>query len=162
MKCVTHRNWSRALLIFSVCFLIIPNFPFIRRWIINYKAKLCIIHQIPFKKFDREENIKSIEEDEFLVKCVGLLFSCCSLNWEVTPSIFDPYAMSLLQQRFDVTLKSPRTTAKKSYFWKLYHHLVQSFSQMFQSHLEAGVVNGIRQWSFTIFPDSHLKVKTLL
>ena len=57
-------------------------------------------------KFGCEVKIKSIQEDEFLVWCVGSLISCCSLNWEVMPSIFEPSydVLSLLHQRFDLTL----------------------------------------------------------
>ena len=63
-----------------------------------------------------------MQEDEFLVSCVGSLVSCYSPNWEVMPSTFDPSidVFSLLHQRFDLTLKSPRTQLKKGYLLKLY------------------------------------------
>ena len=62
-------------------------------------------------KFFSEGNIKPLQEDEFLVWSVGSVISCCSPDWEVMPSIFEPLydVLSLLHQRFDLTLKSPRT-----------------------------------------------------
>ena len=60
-------------------------------------------------KFGCEANIKSMEGNELLVWCVGSLITYCSPNWEVMRSIFEPSfnALLLLQQRFDLTLKSP-------------------------------------------------------
>ena len=54
------------------------------------------------------------------------------------PLVFDPSydALSLILQRFDLSLKLPRTTVKKVYLPKLY----QDLSKMFQSHLEIGLV----------------------
>ena len=62
-----------------------------------------------------------MQEDEFLVWCVGSSISCYSPNWEVMPSIFDlSYdVLLLLHQRFDPTLKSPRATVKKGLFAKI-------------------------------------------
>ena len=50
--------------------------------------------------------------------CVGSLTICCNPNWEVTPSILKSLhaVMSLLYQRLDFTLKSPRTTVRKGLF----------------------------------------------
>ena len=49
---------------------------------------------------------------------LGSLIICCNPNWEVTPSILEPsYAVtSLLSQRLDFTLKSPRMTVRKGLF----------------------------------------------
>ena len=60
---------------------------------------------------------------------------------------FDPSydVLSFLQQSFDLTLKSLRITIKMGYLAKLWQDLVQSFSEMFQSHLEIGLVHDI--WS---------------
>ena len=87
-----------------------------------------------------------MQEGDFLVWCVGSLVSRCSPNWEVMPSIFEPscYVLSLLHQKFDLTLKLPRTTVKKGLFAKIVSRLVPSFSEMFQSHLEIGLVNNIK------------------
>ena len=65
--------------------------------------------------------------------------------------IFDPLydVLSSLHQSFDVTLKSLRITVKKGYLVKLWQDSVQSFSEMFQSHLEIGLVNDI--WSYINF-----------
>ena len=67
-------------------------------------------------------------------------------------SIFKPSYdfLSLLRQRFDLTLKSPRTKLKKGYLLKLNQDLAQSFPEMFQSFIEIGLVNDIKQCS-TIF-----------
>ena len=109
--------------IFYVCLLIMPDVPFKRRWIINFEVKLWLIIWWLFlcneecapdsiTKFVCEGNIKSMQEDEFLVWSVDSLISCCSPNWEIMTSIFEPSydVLSLLHQRFDLTLKSPRTT----------------------------------------------------
>ena len=72
-------------------------------------------------KFGCEANIKWMQEDQFLVWCVGSLISCCCPNWEVMPSIFElSYeVLSLLHQRFDLMLKSPKTTVRKGLFAKI-------------------------------------------
>ena len=46
---------------------------------------------------------------------VGSLIICCNPNAEVIPSILEPsyVVLSSLNQRFDLALKSPRTTVKK-------------------------------------------------
>ena len=95
-----------------------------------------------------------MQEDEFLVWCAGSLISCCSPNWEVMPSMFEPLCdvLPLLHQRSDLTWKSPRTTVKKGYFLKLNQDLVQGFSEMFKIHLEIGLVNDIKQWNYIFFP----------
>ena len=63
-----------------------------------------------------------MQEDEFLVWFVGSLISCWSPNLKVMPSICGSLydILSLLPQRFD----------------------------MFQSHLETGLVEDIKQWSY--------------
>ena len=81
-----------------------------------------------------------MQEDEFLA-CVGSLISCCNPNWEVIPSIFEPSydGLSLLHQSFDLTLKSIRVAAK------IVSRFGSKFSpEMFQSHLEIGLVNDIK------------------
>ena len=47
---------------------------------------------------------------------VGSLIICCNPNVELIPSILEPsyvVVLSPLNQRFDLALKSPRTTVKK-------------------------------------------------
>ena len=63
-----------------------------------------------------------MQEDEFLVWFFGSLISCWSPNLKVMPSICGPLydILSLLPQRFDI----------------------------FQSHLETGLVEDIKQWSY--------------
>ena len=55
------------------------------------------VHKTYITKFGRGINIKSIQENESLVRCFGWLISCCSLNWEVMSTIFEPscYASSI-------------------------------------------------------------------
>ena len=48
-------------------------------------------------------------------------------------------------QRFDLILKSPRTSVKKELFAKIVLRFVSCFSEMFQSHLEIGLVNDMKQ-----------------
>ena len=43
-------------------------------------ASSCNKECTPDIKFDCKVNIKSIQEDEFLVRCVGSLISCYSPN----------------------------------------------------------------------------------
>ena len=56
-----------------------------------------------------------MQEEESPIICVGSLIISCNSNAEVIPSILEPsyVALSPLNQRFDLALKSPRTTAKK-------------------------------------------------
>ena len=87
-----------------------------------------------------------MQEDEFLA-CVGSLISCCNPNWEVIPLIFEPSydGLSLLHQSFDLTLKSIRAAAKKGLFAKIVSRFGSKISpEMFQSHLEIGLVNDIK------------------
>ena len=62
-------------------------------------------------------------------------------------SIFEPSYDNLLilHQRFDLTLKSPRTTVKKGYLLKWYQDLVQSLSEISQIRLEIGLMSNIKQ-----------------
>ena len=66
-------------------------------------------------KLGCEVNIKSMQEEESPMICVDSLIICCNLNVEVIPSILElSYIVLLhLNQRFDLALKSPRTTVKK-------------------------------------------------
>ena len=95
-----------------------------------------------------------MQKDEFPVWCVGSLIRCCSPNWEVMPSIFEPSydVLSLLHQRFDLTLKSPRATVKKGLFAKI----VSKFSSKFFRNVSKSswdwLVNDIKQWRYIIFP----------
>ena len=70
-----------------------------------------------------------MHEDEFLVWGVGSLINCCSPSWDVMPSIFEPWydVLSLLHQRFYLTLKLPRRTVRKGLFVKI----VSRFSSKF-------------------------------
>ena len=56
-----------------------------------------------------------MQEEESPIICVGSLIICCNPNVEVIPSILEPsyVVLSPLNQRFDLALKSPRTTVKK-------------------------------------------------
>ena len=56
-----------------------------------------------------------MQEEESSIVCVGSLVICCNPNVELIPSILEPsyVALSPLNQRFDLALKSPRTTVKK-------------------------------------------------
>ena len=51
-----------------------------------------------------------MQEEESPIMCVDSLIICCNPNVEVIPSILEPLyvVLSLLNQRFDLTLKSPR------------------------------------------------------
>ena len=50
--------------------------------------------------------------------CVSFSIIYCNPNWEVTPSILEPsyVVMSLLDQRLNFALKSPRTIVRKGIF----------------------------------------------
>ena len=56
-----------------------------------------------------------MQEKESPIICVGSLIICCNRNVQVIPSILEPSYIVLwpLNQRFDLALKSPRTTVKK-------------------------------------------------
>ena len=73
--------------------------------------------------------MKPMQEDKFLIWCFGSLISCYNPNWEVMPSIFEASydVLSLLHQRLDLALKSPRKTVKKGLFAKI----VSRFSSKF-------------------------------
>ena len=51
-----------------------------------------------------------MQEEESPIMCVDSLIICCNPNVEVIPSIVEPsyVVLSLLNQRFDLTLNSPR------------------------------------------------------
>ena len=55
-----------------------------------------------------------MQEEEFPIICNSLFIICCNPN-VVVPSILQPSysVLSHLNQRFDLTLKSPRTKVKK-------------------------------------------------
>ena len=55
-----------------------------------------------------------MQEEESSI-CVDSLIICCNPDVEVIPSILEPSYVVLwpLNQRFDLALKSPRTTVKK-------------------------------------------------
>ena len=59
--------------------------------------------------------IKSMQEEESPIICVSSLVICCNPNVEVIPSILELsyVVLSPLNQRFEIVLKSPRTTVKK-------------------------------------------------
>ena len=61
-------------------------------------------------KFGFDVKIKSIQEEESAIRCVGSLISCCNPNWEVIASILETSydVLSPLNQRSDFILKSPR------------------------------------------------------
>ena len=48
------------------------------------------VHKTYITKFGRGINIKSIQENEFLVRCFGSLIGCWSLNSEVVSTIIGP------------------------------------------------------------------------
>ena len=56
-----------------------------------------------------------MQEAESTIVCVGSLITCCNPSAEVIPSILESscVALSPLNQRFDLGLKSPRTINKK-------------------------------------------------
>ena len=56
-----------------------------------------------------------MQEEQSPIIYVGPLIICCNLNVAVIPSILEPsyVVLSPLNQRFDLALKSPRTTVKK-------------------------------------------------
>ena len=56
-----------------------------------------------------------MQEAESAIVCVGSLITCCNQSAEVIPSILESscVALSPLNQRFDLGLKSPRTINKK-------------------------------------------------
>ena len=56
-----------------------------------------------------------MQEEESPIICVGSLIICCNPNVEVIPSILEPsyVVLSPLNHRFDLAVKSPRTTVKK-------------------------------------------------
>ena len=56
-----------------------------------------------------------MQEEESPTICAGLLIICCNPNVEVIPSILERsyVVLLLLNQRFDLALKLPRTTVKK-------------------------------------------------
>ena len=85
-------------------------------------------------KFSCGLNIKSIQEDVFLVSWVGSFMSWCNLfrqfwNFQLSFIIFVP----------EVWL---------SYLLKLHQDLAQGFSQMFQTHIETDLVNDVEQQNF--------------
>ena len=59
----------------------------------------------------------SIHDEASPIICVDSLIIYRNTNWEVTPSILEPsyVVMSLLYQRLDLALKSPRMTVRKGY-----------------------------------------------
>ena len=67
-------------------------------------------------KFGCEVNIKLMQQKESPIICIGSLIICCNPNVEVIPSILESSYVALLplDQRFDLALKSPRITVKKS------------------------------------------------
>ena len=85
-------------------------------------------------------NIKSIQEDEFLVRCVG------SLNWKVKSTIPDSSYDVFLNFKLKVRLKlkSQKQQLKKGDLLKLYRDLVQNFLERLQSHLEIDLENDIK------------------
>ena len=52
-----------------------------------------------------------MQEEESPIICASLLIICCNPNVEVIPSILEPsyIVLSLLNQRFDLALNSPRS-----------------------------------------------------
>ena len=52
-----------------------------------------------------------MQEEESTIMCVDSLIICCNPNVEVIPSILEPsyIVLSLLNQRFDLALNSPRS-----------------------------------------------------
>ena len=62
------------------------------------------------------------------------------------PSSFETLydVLSLLHQRFPLTLKSPRTTVKKWLFAKIVSRFSSKF-EMFENDLEIGLLNDIKQ-----------------
>ena len=56
-----------------------------------------------------------MQEEESPIICAGSFIVCCNPNVEVITSILEPsyVVLSPLNQRFDLALKSPRTTVKK-------------------------------------------------
>ena len=60
-----------------------------------------------------------MQGEELFKICVGSLISWCKPSYEVAASIFLPFllAISLLYKLLDLTLKSPRATIKKGFFW---------------------------------------------
>ena len=120
------RNCDLSLFwyFFYICFLTMLNFLFKGSLIIISKVNFCRSY-LMMAIFKYEEctqnlhywiwpgiNIKSIQENEFLVRCFGSLIGCCSLNWEVVSTIFGPSndILSISHQRLDLTLKSTRRT----------------------------------------------------
>ena len=56
-----------------------------------------------------------MQDGESPIICIGSLIFCCNPYVEVISSILEPsyVVLSPLNQRFDLALKSPRTTVKK-------------------------------------------------
>ena len=108
----------------NISVLVMPCFPFIRRGVMEGgNAKViwwwqfvCSEEWTPdsITMFDWLVKIRSIHDEESPIKCVGSLIICCNPNWEVTPSVLEPWyvVISLLHQRLDFALKSPRATVR--------------------------------------------------
>ena len=92
-------------------------------------------------------------EEESPIICVGSLIICYNPEVEVMPSILEPsyVVLSPLNQRFDIVLKSPRTTVKKGLLTELCLYLIQNCSQMLQNHLAIGLVNDINIQIYIIY-----------
>ena len=96
--------------------LIVPDFSFIRRGIMDFKRRMKTPDSII--KFGWFVKIRSIHDDALPIMCMGFLIISSNQNWEVTPSILESsyVVMSLLYQKLVFALKSPRAIAGKGLF----------------------------------------------
>ena len=92
-----------------------------------------------------------MQEEEFSIICVGSLIICCNPNVEVIPSILEPsyFVLSPLNHRFDLALKSPRTTVKKV-LWAVAVSIFNS--KLFAKYCPAiGLASDIKIQIYTIY-----------
>ena len=92
-----------------------------------------------------------MQEEESPIICVGSLIICCNPNVEVIPSLLEPsyVVLSPLNQRFDLTLKSPRTTVKKV--------LLAVAASRFNSKLFANASKSSCDWLGEQYKDTNLR-----